>query len=358
MEIVFNLCSPGQPSINHFLTETGIRLPKKYPEHTFIFLTEHPDSIATADNIVVIPIDKVPSGAVNRRISSYRLSRKILKNHQPDFNISSLPGHSLPDSKQVLISQPSLLNTAHTKSFLRQVRSFHHLVVFSKYEKELLIQKTHLSPEKIEVIYPGHHFSEILLSIDEREALQKKYADENEFFVYAGSLSDTSFITTLLKAFSGFKKWSRSHAWLILTGFAREGFPRLQKSLESYRFRSSVSLLPDLPDTQQSRLVAAAYAAIFPDPRSVEASGLLRALACGTAVLAAQDGIYPEIAGDNVLYFDPNNRKAITDGMLRLFKEESLRSRLLLKSRKVPETFSWERSSESLWNLISDKANA
>lgn len=342
------------------MIETGLRLAKRHPGHQFIFVTEDPELFtkSPAGNTEVIAVDKIPSGATGRSIWNYKLSRKIRKKYTPSLVIGSPFASYLPGALQIIIVQPALLNAAHTKSFIRHSEKITCLLVFSAFEKELLMQKARIPSEKIQVIYPGYPLPEVQTSFEEKEALQERYADKNEYFVYSGPLGNTPFLTTLLKAFSGFKKWSRSHTQLLLTGSPGDGFAVFQKSLESYRFRSSVSLLGDLPKAAHSHLIAAANAAIFPEPQAVDPAEFLHAMSCGTAILAARDGIYPEIGADSALYFEPGNKKEITECMLRLFREEKLRSILSGKSPLIPKRYTWENSASELWKLISLKTSA
>jgi glycosyltransferase involved in cell wall biosynthesis len=51
-----------------------------------------------------------------------------------------------------------------------------------------------------------------------------------------------------------------------------------------------------------------------------------------------------EVVGDAAVLVDPLNASAIADGMVRVLRDDSLRTDLIRRGRERVKMFSWERS--------------
>jgi glycosyltransferase involved in cell wall biosynthesis len=64
----------------------------------------------------------------------------------------------------------------------------------------------------------------------------------------------------------------------------------------------------------------------------------------------------PEVGGDAALYADPQNPDELAKQMLKLYKDETLREEMIKKGLERANEFSWNRSTELLWDQILDAA--
>ncbi len=71
---------------------------------------------------------------------------------------------------------------------------------------------------------------------------------------------------------------------------------------------------------------------------------VLESMACGTPVIASNQGSVPEIAGNAALFIDPKDIKSITDAMQRVLTDSSLQADLIEKGFKRIQNFSWQSS--------------
>jgi len=60
----------------------------------------------------------------------------------------------------------------------------------------------------------------------------------------------------------------------------------------------------------------------------------------------------PEIAGDAALLIDPSSIDSISAAMTQITKDKQLRLDLINKGKIRRQNFSWQLSSEKLWNSI------
>ena len=95
-----------------------------------------------------------------------------------------------------------------------------------------------------------------------------------------------------------------------------------------------------------------AGAAAFVLPSLYEGFGLtcLEAMACGTPVVAADRGALPEVCGDAALYVDPEDPRAVADGIERALDDERLRT----AGRARAAQFTWERTAREVDALLHD----
>jgi glycosyltransferase involved in cell wall biosynthesis len=78
---------------------------------------------------------------------------------------------------------------------------------------------------------------------------------------------------------------------------------------------------------------------------------LLEAQACSVPVLAANHGALPEIGGDSALFVDPDNPRAIADGLVRILTDESLRRDLIEKGRNNLKRFRWQKTIQTVTQI-------
>ncbi|MDE3144817.1 MAG: glycosyltransferase family 1 protein, partial [Bacteroidota bacterium] len=60
----------------------------------------------------------------------------------------------------------------------------------------------------------------------------------------------------------------------------------------------------------------------------------------------------PEIGGSAALYADPTDADAIAKQMLQLYKDESLRNKLIEEGKFQAAKFSWDKTAELMWEVI------
>ena len=77
---------------------------------------------------------------------------------------------------------------------------------------------------------------------------------------------------------------------------------------------------------------------------SSEGFGLtpLEALACGTPIICSSIDVYEEIFADSAIFVSPKNSKDLAKSIIRLLRDEELRSKLIQKAKKVLAKYNWD----------------
>ena len=101
-----------------------------------------------------------------------------------------------------------------------------------------------------------------------------------------------------------------------------------------------------------------AGATLFVLPSLEEGFGLpaLEAMSCGTPVITSNAGALPEIVGDAAVIINPLCVNEIGEAMRALLSSERLRSEMRQKGLEHVREFTWERSAERIWDVLSHEA--
>jgi glycosyltransferase involved in cell wall biosynthesis len=94
--------------------------------------------------------------------------------------------------------------------------------------------------------------------------------------------------------------------------------------------------------------------AVFVFPSLYEGFGLpvLEAMACGAAVIAADNSSIPEVAGRQDLLFDASSTESIKTKLLRALSDDAWRAELQAFSLARAEQFSWDKTAHLAWQAI------
>ena len=111
-------------------------------------------------------------------------------------------------------------------------------------------------------------------------------------------------------------------------------------------------LLDYQPDEQLARITAAAYALVYPSYFEGFGLPLLEAMQSGVPVITSNTSSMPEVGGNAALYADPTDPDAIAKHMLHIYRDESLRSRLVEAGKEQAARFSWDDAAEQLWQEL------
>ncbi|HYW51261.1 MAG TPA: glycosyltransferase family 1 protein [Gemmatimonadaceae bacterium] len=105
-------------------------------------------------------------------------------------------------------------------------------------------------------------------------------------------------------------------------------------------------------DQQLAALYARATALVFPSRYEGFGLPVLEAMTVGGVVICANVSTMPEVGGDAVLFFPPDDAPALAAQVLRLLDESALRAQLVSAGTRQSANYSWARSARGTLDAI------
>ncbi|MFM9022077.1 MAG: glycosyltransferase family 4 protein [Sediminibacterium sp.] len=190
------------------------------------------------------------------------------------------------------------------------------------------------------------------LDWEEKNAIKSRYTGGQEYFLVAGSIHPRKDLMTVLKAFSLFKKWQKSSMKLVIAGRWAWQNEELQEKINSYKYRDELVITGYIPEEELTLLTGAAYALIYPSLWEGFGLPILEAMQSGIPVIASNHPSLVETGGKVALYFDAGQPELLYEQCLRLYKDESLKSRLITEGIQRAQLYSWENTARELNRLL------
>ena len=122
--------------------------------------------------------------------------------------------------------------------------------------------------------------------------------------------------------------------------------------LKTYKYKADVVLTNYVEEKELAKLTASAYSLVYPSLFEGFGVPVLEAMQCNVAVLTSVNSSMQEIAEDAALYFDATNHTDMAEKLMLIYKDESLRSRLIEKGKQVVVNYNWERTANLLWQSV------
>lgn len=246
-------------------------------------------------------------------------------------------------------TRPSLI---YWLKFVEYLAMFHftlwrasHIIVPSKYWKEILHTQYKVASSRISVTYEG---------VDTKfKKLPAPHLDlpEKPYVLYVGNVYPHKNIPLLLSAIK-----QLDGQVLLMIACARSVFTtRLQKMVEDQNLGKWVKLLGYVPDSDLKSLYEQALAFVFPS--LIEGFGLpgLEAMSVGCPVISSNATCLPEIYGGAVLYFSPTDSQDLVDKIQAVLQNPSLRMSLVKKGKLQAAKYSWAKMGRLTWQIYQNQ---
>ncbi len=139
--------------------------------------------------------------------------------------------------------------------------------------------------------------------------------------------------------------------YLVLAGSKGWDYENIFHTLniaESEEVKKKVIFPGYIDDQDLSPLYSGALSFVFPS--FYEGFGLppLEAMQCGTPVIASNTTSIPEVVGDAGILIDPYKQDELSEAILKLYKNQTLRQDLSRKGIERAKLFSWEKTAAKM----------
>ncbi len=352
--------------VGWFTFEITKRLVQRYPEHKFIFFFDRryePEYLfgENVTPVVLFPPARMPL--------LWRWWFEIslpwaLKKYQADV-LLSFDGYCSLRAKTptVIVTHdvaylhmpdhipPKILRyyQKYTPRFLQRAE---RIVTVSDYSKNDILQHFQIPADKIAVACNGCKSTFQPLKDADKQAIKADYAEEQDYFLYVGSIHPRKNVHRLIQAFDQFKKNTQSPVKLLIGGRFAWQTGEVKDAYDRANFKNDIQLLGYVSDEELPRLTGAALALVYVSLFEGFGVPLLEAMHCEVPVITSNVSSMPEVAGDATLLVNPYEVPEIANAMQQLYENSDLRQHLVEKGKIQREKFNWEKATDVVWENI------
>ncbi len=342
------------------------RMVANHPNDEFIFLFDRPfdPSFVFADNVKAIHIFP-PARHSYLWYWWFEMSvPRILKKENPDVFFSPDGYCSLTtDIPTVMITHdiahvhyPDQLPDWALKYYNKYVPQFlnraEKIISVSKATKKDIVKTYNIEEAKIEVVYNGCGSGFVPIENSIQQSIRKKYADNEDYFFYIGSINPRKNIHRLIEAFDLFKKKSDSKTKLLLGGRFAWKPTIIQNAFDNAAYKDDIIFLDYVETAELPKILGSAKALVYVSMLEGFGIPIVEAMHSEVPVITSNVSSMPEIAGQAALLVDPLDVNYISNALIEMDSNEELREELVWKGRVERERFDWELAAEHVYNIL------
>lgn len=259
----------------------------------------------------------------------------------------------------ILLEDPDSAHATTRNAFIHGIKQIGHrlalehaiyrsrqIIAVSEFTKVSLLRHYRVNPQKITVIHNG-----VTSPIDGRGVSLRDLGVYEPYFLYVGNAYPHKNLSFMLGAFARFH--SRHPSVQIVLAGKRDTFSqKLELESKELGIPSNAIRFVDLPTDEE---IAALYrhANLFIYPSRIEGFGIppLEALSHGTPVTVARTASMPEILGDDVRYFDPDDVEELSKIMNEAAEGRVATDLMRQKGKRRAESYNWVKTAKRTLEL-------
>jgi glycosyltransferase involved in cell wall biosynthesis len=238
------------------------------------------------------------------------------------------------------------------------LRRSHRIIAISDWEKELLVERFHLPPDKIVVSYPGVTEGFRPPPAGSAALLRERLGLEPPYILSVTRLAGYGNLLNLAKAYVSLVKAGKVTMPLVIPGgvWDRQYMGRVKKLLTAEGCADRVKFLGYVPHAHMPLLFG--HATCFAFPSLLEACGtvLIEALACGTPILCCRRRPMTDVCGEAAVLFEGQDPSDIADKIFEVLSSPSLREALSSRAVARAARFSWQQGAEKVYRVFEQLA--
>jgi glycosyltransferase involved in cell wall biosynthesis len=337
-----------------------------HPEHKFIFFFDrafHPEFVF-AENITPVVLHPQARHPWLWHIWFEWMLPRALNAYQADVFLS-------PDGYLSMASKVPALPVIHDLNFYHNPLDLpaHHstylnrnfplfakkatrIATVSEFSKQDIVTQYGISPDKIDVVYNGVSERFKPTTVAEQAQTRQKWSNGKPYFIYVGALHPRKNIARMLRAFDQFREASKQEYKLILVGNRQWWTEAMESALAEMTHKEDVIFTGRVEEEDLQQLLGAAFASLYVSTFEGFGIPIIEAFQAGVPVITSNVSAMPEVAGDGALLVNPMAMESVAEAMLMLSTQPQLREDLIAKGKVQAKQFTWQRSSELLWNSI------
>ena len=337
------------------------------PHNGYIIFTNHPDVVSQyvrpANNLSIIEVKHLKTRIARICWEHTQLPRLAIKEK---LDVLHCPSYICPLQKilvpfvvtihdTIAIDYPQWCkktNVLYFNLFMKAAaKNASCIITVSGHSAEDVKRNFDLPRSRIRTIHSG--IDDIFnTSRDARQAsrVKARYNLPDKYILYVGNIEPKKNIRTLLDVQKELSKKGLPHKLVIVGKRAWSAGPELKEIKRQIAsgnvVRTGYVNRSDLPYVYQ-------MADIFVFPSLYEGFGFppLEAMACGTPVIASNNGALSETISDAALIVEPQNSSQIVHAITLMLTDNQLRDRFIQKGLERSGQYSWDKAAKQTLSI-------
>ncbi len=259
-----------------------------------------------------------------------------------------------PESFKGRASFPVISLTAW-KFAVQGMQTANHVIAVSSHTKKDTVEHLAIASPKITVVPNAVDPRFRSLSQDNVDVYRQRMGlADDTVLLNVGSNNARKNVLTILKVLKSLKHQGLSaQFWKVGADFDLE-----QKTyIEAHQLEGCTTYLGQPDEEELVRIYNAADILVAPSLYEGFGLTLLEAMACGTAVVAANITAIPEVVGDAGILTDPMDVDAIATAIQNLQSDDHHRDQLVRRGLERVKQFTWEKTAEQVANIYEQVLN-
>lgn len=246
----------------------------------------------------------------------------------------------------------SILVRLYTSLVAAAARRAERIITDSESSKNDIMRYLHVPADRVHVVYLAADPACRPIQ-DEKmlAAVRRKYGLPDVYLLYLGGFDQRKNVPMVLDVYARVAKMLGGKIPpLVVAGrlptVETQLFPDLRKVARTLGIEQKVIFTGWIAERDKPALYSGALLFIFLS--LYEGFGLmpLEAMSCGTPVLVSRTSSLPEIVGDGGWLVDPTDPEEITEGLLTLLRDSTLREQVAQRALEQARRFDWARTAE------------
>ncbi|HMD85062.1 MAG TPA: glycosyltransferase family 1 protein [Terriglobia bacterium] len=240
------------------------------------------------------------------------------------------------------------------------LRRSHKIIAISEWEREFLVERFHLPPDKILVSYPGVTEGFRPPAPGSAALLRERLGLEPPYILSVTRLAGYGNLLNLAKAYVSLVKAGKVAMPLVIPGgvWDPQYIGRVKRLLAVEGCAGQVKFLGYVPHQHMPLLFGQATCFVFPSLLEACGTVLIEALACGTPIICCRRRPMTDICGDAAVLFEGKDPTDIADKMFEVLSDPSLREALSRRAVARATQFSWQQGAENVYRVFAQLAPA
>ncbi|MFZ4462324.1 MAG: glycosyltransferase family 4 protein [Bacteroidales bacterium] len=186
----------------------------------------------------------------------------------------------------------------------------------------------------------GDYFVPIT-GVSELKRVKEKYKLPDRFAFFLGNTDPKKNTKGVLKAYSDYLKSGSEPLELVMLDYEKSALTSLLNEIGDPGLIEHIHLTGYVINTDLPAIYSQCAVFLYPSLRESFGIPMLEAMRCGCPVITSNTSSMPEVSGGAALLIDPFKPEEITDAMVKILNDNSLRDELIRKGAEQSAKFSW-----------------